>query len=355
MKLEKEYLELPQFSGFKGEIVWQKSLKADQNATGGEFVDGKLLFGTTQNWIYAHNAFTGEKLDRMWANLPVEIPPAVDDSLLFYAGAGEWNELVAANIYSGKELWNKTARTIGSKILSSDSTIYYATSSGGIYRLNQKTGEIIAKRRINIGISCDLLIIGDELFIGTRDGNIYILDRFELTISKKLSVGSPVAEKFHSLGNKIFTNLENGDLLIIDRKELKIVKTIQQQGEFVTAPLILNNLIIAVNNAGVVSCHQRLEPYEFLWEIRLHELQPEDFDSTAGYQRSGEASVFASPATLYGKIIIITYRGSLFVIDPETSEIELAKKIGGRFVKSPQTYGSMLYLFSENSRILGMR
>lgn len=346
---------MPQYSEFLGEIVWENSLRSRQNPTGGTISDGRLFVGTTQKWIMVYDATTGKRLDRTWADVPIHIAPTVDDSLIFYSGVGDWNIMATADIFKGKVLWSRTAQSAGSDIIAMDTIVYFATRPGGIYSIRQSDGEILSRKQLGVGVSCNMVIFGDRLFVGLRDGKIMVLDRDDLNTLQEIRLESPVAEGFTEFGGRLYANLENGDLVIIDPRAMEIMQTIEQEGHFDTAPLILKNLIFTVNNAGVLTSYTLQEPYRQVWQRKLEELPAIDRDKEAGYALSGEASVFASPVEISGQLVVLTYRGSLFVIEPQTSRIDIRKKLEGRFIRTPLVHSGMAFIFSETSKIIALR
>ncbi len=324
-------VDLPEGSPFSLQIKWEREIGGMQRGSTPALERGWLFIGTTQSWIYMYNAETGKKKDRMWADVPVTVPPTVSGQRMFFSGAGEWNRLFAVDMNTGARLWNKTARSIGPPIETMDSTVIFITSPGGVYRIRQSDGKILSQRKLEDSIT-EKIFVSDSLIIaGGRF--IHFLNYPELSVAVKIDIPSPVAGAIRQINDRFITALENGEIIMFDKGG--VIHQSHSIGRVSTDLALANDMIYALSDSGIIHAFD----YDFS-ELWLSDIT-----------RVDDYSSFVSPIIIDNGILTVSYRGLFILSDLSTGKELRRLQIDDKFTENALYHNGRIYITSEGGRV----
>ena len=258
-----------------GKPLWKQKLTAPLRSSS-VFYKGALFLTTISNETFSLDAKTGAII---WKHQGVTeitsflglVTPAVSDDVVVTAYTS--GEYFALDYKTGDVLWGDTLTPtyrsdtmgniahINSLPVINNGHVYIMSYGGRAVCSNLKTGQKVWEK--NIGSGHDFTIAGDTLFfIDYNNTGVYGIDknsgvekwRFDFEKlnlkSKDMNFYSPFL-----INNKVFLSTKSGKLIFIDLGLKDSFKIIDTTVSFTSAPIVVYNLLYAINDNGYLVCY----------------------------------------------------------------------------------------------------
>ena len=330
----KEPIDLSEKSPFSLQIKWERKIGAGQQGTSPIIHDGYLIFGTSQSWIYMYNAQTGKKHDRMWADMPMTISPTVTDNVMLFSGIGEWNRLFATDLSTGQRLWNSTARSVGPPIIGNDSTHIFVTRPGGVYRIHNRSGKILANVKLRDSIRNSGCLSDSVLIFAGR--SIHMLKYPELSKIAEMKLDFAVSGGIICTDLGYLTILEDGRIILFD--ENGVLDESPSIGKSSNSLAIWEETVFAVSDSGVI--------HAFSTENLQHEIWNRKITGTDDY------SSFVSPMVIRDGVLTISYRGHAVYSNSHDGHVISELELSDKFNTDGLVFGDRVYLTSIGGKVI---
>tara|TARA_Y100000590_G_scaffold69095_1_gene75382 strand:- start:1382 stop:2728 length:1347 start_codon:yes stop_codon:yes gene_type:complete len=277
--------------------------------------ENKIYISDNIGFIYALSIETGNLIWIKNHGIPLKSKIKIYENKIFLINQD--NRLIALNINDGSIIWN--IRSISS-FIKSQSLLSIAFSKNGILVAINSAGDLIKANTVNGEVVWSLNTLGSMLAHATdffRPSDVVISDE-NIIFSNQESIFS------YSLSNG-YTNWEN---------RISSIATPIVSGENIF--FITENgyfIIMSLNNGKIISSTNILK---ILKERKQN-------TKVTGF-------VMGS-----GKIFAVTLNGYLITCSALTGQTESFKKIGSPITSSPIIYDGKLFIYTEDSRILGFQ
>src|SRR5262245_46371660 len=121
--------------------VWSVDVTGGIGSGSPVVIDSLVIVGTLRGEIYVIDARTGER--KGWIGLCDEIngSPAADGNVIYVAGSGEGEWLVAFDISAGRTIWKKTYGEFEVSPLLSGNRLYLGNLGGVFHCVDAENGE----------------------------------------------------------------------------------------------------------------------------------------------------------------------------------------------------------------------
>ncbi|MDB5438209.1 MAG: dehydrogenase [Caulobacteraceae bacterium] len=305
-----------------GATVWrvnlQPKLRYDTKGYGGgvAYADGKLYVTSGFRFVAALDAATGKVIWRTTTDGPIHSAPTVGGGRVF--AIDNDNQLLAVNAGTGLVEWNYAGLSDPARILAAsspalvDDTVVAAFSSGEVVRLRAATGAEIWQPT-SIARAVRTSAINEIRDIAGRpvvyQGKIYASGHSGVTAAADLVTGDI-----------------NWSLPIAS----------------ITTPWAAGDALFVTSQAGQVICISRTNG-DIYW-IR---------DLNAGAKPKDRA-LWTGPVLASGRLIVASSKGRAVALDPKTGVIQKTIRIGGSALISPIAVGGMVYIVTDQARLVAI-
>ncbi len=311
------------------DIAWRTDIRSlDPTAP---TIYGELVFvGTPSKYVVALDAATGKPAARLWVDTPMQLPPTLRDSLMIFAGFGNWNRVGVYNLLRDKLIWRRFAGDVATTPAPVGSLLALATLSGRLFLLSAATGQTTLKLDLGGPALAQPAVCGDTLWVAagnlvcavTTGGDVIWRRRVEHAVTAVALAGKAVI----AASDNAISALKRDDGSTLWRKEL---------GLRLLAPAAREELIVAATTSGNVLCVNALgEP---LWRTNL-------------------SSVVAAPPILVGDdAVVATYAGRIFLISIEDGTVRGELDIGKKVRQPPASDGKSIFLSTQDGFVFRLR
>ena len=190
------------FDAQTGRLRWAVNLD-DDGPSSPAIQDSVIVFNTESCTIFACDLITGRQLWSYYLGDPLMSMPTIANGIVFTAYPASYENakrddisitpshvLIAIELRSGKILWQKW---IDSDVMSAPvargNLLYVTTFSGALYKVKQKTGEIIEAKAIR-ATSAPVFSSENEVIVSQRDDS-----KSDSVLREKVVVGSGTTRK----------------------------------------------------------------------------------------------------------------------------------------------------------------
>jgi outer membrane protein assembly factor BamB len=224
---------------------------------------GILLFQLRNHKVVALDQKTGKIL---WAyrrsvpyltSLQRVARPLVDGNRVYVGFADGF--LVAFSLQDGVVLW-QTKLATGSKFVDIDATpllvgqhlVVGLQGGGPLTMVEQQTGKII--RRVEVGVTRQLLRLGDFLVMGTTSGELVKMD-LNYNIITRVRLDRSAVSSIREWKGGLVAGTVGGNLFFVNRDNLKVV---QKKSLGHTLSAVFGDLMVSEGRLAVLSSRNRL-------------------------------------------------------------------------------------------------
>lgn len=131
------------------------------------FKDGVLYVASMDKTIYALEAETGQEKWRVELGGALASSPVVNTNLVYVASFD--GQLHALDMETGAEKWNASAQDwIWDSPAFADDVVYYADIKGNVYAVDGVTGEQIWSQQLGQAIQTSPVVVGDKVYIAAQ-------------------------------------------------------------------------------------------------------------------------------------------------------------------------------------------
>jgi len=267
--------------------------------------------------------------------VPVAASPVVVGDTVFLAAHGE---MIALQIDTGSVIWSKEVPVMGSTPAVSGDTIVVGTLSG-FAALNSETGELLWERLIwepycypygEYFISSPV-IVGNRVYVGTGTNQMPVMptaedERLRQPLKYVICMDIESGEKLwrtyvngYAFSSPAFSDnvlyMSAATCYAINPDDGELYWTHNFDYPLGGSPVIVDDsIIIAVRSHYEDSKVLRIEKTTILWS------------------RDFEGDVSSATPVSQGKVVVITIKGDLYVLDFETGDILWSKNLGGEYL-----------------------
>lgn len=305
-----------------GAIIWRTNLQPklhnDAKAYGGgvAYADGRLYVTSGFRFVAALDAATGNLIWRTTTDGPIHNAPTVGGGRVF--AVDNDNQLLALNTGTGAVEWNYAGLSDSARILAAsspalvDDTVVAAFSSGEVVRLRAATGaEIWQPTSIARGVRTSA--INEIRDIAGRpvvyQGNIYASGHSGVTAAADLVTG-----------------------------DVKWTLPIAS----ISTPWASGDVVYVTSQAGEVICISRANG-DIYW-IR---------DLNAGAKPKDRA-LWTGPVLASGRLIVASSKGRAVALDPKTGVVQKNIRISGSALIAPIAVDGMVYIVTDQARLVAI-
>ncbi len=297
--------------------------------------DDAVFIGTGTRRLMAVNAETGDRIGRMWTDVPVEDGMAYADGKIVIGGRSIYNKLRCYDVFSSEFLWSKNSDRGASAPIICGERVFYSTAKGVLFALALESGEKIWRREFERGVFEHEPAFRDSLlFIADQNGRLYCIDADSGTIIWELEVppsasGPPVVIPDH-----VILPVHSGRILVITLDGAVRVE-IQAPGELVSPIACIGPTIFGVTRKGIVFAGD-LGDGGILWQASIDE------PSLTG------------PVIWGTEIVTIGVSGKVSLLHYGTGEILSQIEINAPVSANPIIYDSKLFIATEEGELIAI-
>lgn len=313
------------FDATTGQRLWQVQLSREGEGTrpafgGGVSVDSTRVYATTGFGIVAaFDVATGAELWKRQLPTPLRAAPAVDDGRIFVASQD--SVLRALDAATGADQWQATATVEPAAILGpgapsvSAGTVVAGFPSGELFALRVENGRTVWQDQ--------LARTGRSTALGALSG----------------IAASPVIDR-----GRVFAIGHGGRMAALDlpsgqrvwEREFAGVQTPWVAGDWVFALTVDAQLVALTRTDGKIR-----------WVTQLPRYRNEK-------KRSG-AIEWAGPLLAGNRLILLSSRGRMVEVSPQTGQVSLETEISGPTYLPPVVANTMLYVLADDGTLTAYR
>lgn len=375
------------FRAGRGDPVWGIEL-GDDGPSMPACEDGICVFNTESCTIFAVRAETGELVWSWYLGDPLMSAPSIANGLVFAAypalqGAASGDDrpmpegvshaLAAFDLRTGQIRWTKwiDADVISAPVAIADA-VYAATFAGTIYKLDQRSGEILAARAAH-ATSAPVSI----------DGALYFSQRQE-TIEEVVDAQGNRTEHRRVIERAMRSMKKNGDAVTeseampamqLDYQFYDQTVQAEQSAQHDAANGFAGGAPAAANAAsarmlvGRASVHG-LQEFQGSWILGVGESNFSvmgaalvSFDRASGRRRwtqdlPGDLRTLgilaAPPAAAGGVLVVPTTQGQVLVVDPSNGEIRQRFEVGSPLRTQAVVHEGWIYVGTGSGELVGI-
>ncbi|HEX6180169.1 MAG TPA: PQQ-binding-like beta-propeller repeat protein [Chitinophagaceae bacterium] len=356
------------FEAFTGRLRWAVNLD-DDGPSSPAIQDSVIVFNTESCTIFACDLITGKQLWSYWLGDPLMSMPTIAGGIVFTSYPAPFNKtnnntsitpthvLIAIELRSGKILWQKWIDSdVMSAPVAKDNLLYVTTFSGALYKVTQKTGEIIEAKAIR-ATSAPVFSNLNEVIISQRgDG------KSDSILSEKVTVG------FGTVEREVYKKqAEYLDRKVQSTSKLKTASTHMDAGNgFAGGAPSSANWKAAELNIGQsnVSSLQSFQGSRSIYKKgRMYNTMGDEvvcLDSTGkvkwshklgGNMKSEGGFMGTPPIYVNGLIIVATLTGDVKIFDEKDGKIIKEYHVKDPIRYQPVADKGWIYLTSVNGRM----
>lgn len=265
-------------------------------------------------------------------------PPSVADHTVYF---GAENVVYAVNAFNGSGLWGVEVDGAVSPPTVYNQKIYFGSSSGKIYCLNAKNGEILWSNQLSGGIFEPVAVVNDLTYACTSEGYVYALNATTgNTLWAKRLGGSPLAPAADERVAVVATR--EGEVTAFDRNG-GIVWSLSIGDGVTSGPAIQGERVWIASRRKLCVVENGNTEDEFVFQTCITSFSIANGKAYVGYENGTVGAVeegtvtwsFAcngappSSVTLAGNMVIAACGNTLFCLESGTGEEVWKTDIGG--------------------------
>ncbi len=276
---------------------------------------GHLYLVSGQSLAVALDVVTGDEIWRTLTPTPIHSAPTVADGRMF--AVTQDDELYAFDIKTGEILWTFQGISEPAKIMAASSPAVY----GEVVVAPFASGELVAFRVQN-----GRTIWTDSL---TRTSGLTALSDLNDI------AGAPVI-----FDRTVFAISHSGLLTAINLRTGARLWSRQVGG--INMPWLAGDNLFVMTNDGQIAALSRYDG-SVRWA--------RDLPRYRKVKKRKDRIAWSGPVLANGKLLLVSSKGKLLKISPETGETLSEKKLGGRFFIAPVIADKSVYLLSDQARL----
>lgn len=283
------------------------------------FDQGRIFVTSGFGFVAALDALSGEEIWRFETSSAVRTPPTAYRGKVYFTT--NTNEFIALNQETGEKEWTFQSFEEAARFLSASSP----AAAGDLVVAPFSSGEVVA-------------FIADT---GRSVWNETLVSQTRLTALASLNdiAGSPVIDR-----GLVFVVSHGGRLAAIDIRTGKVAW--EASIASLQMPWVAGDFIFIVSVDGELACISRADG-GIIWVTQLQRYKNKK-------KRKGRIT-WAGPVLAGGHLILVSSRGRIVKVAPETGEIIATEKFGGGSVVSPVVANEKIYVLTENGKLIAMR
>jgi outer membrane protein assembly factor BamB len=237
-----------------GDKKWTLDSKAEI-ASGPNFADDKVLFGSYDESLYCVNA-DGKVVWQFKTNGPVNSSPAIAGNFTFVAGCD--SNLHVIDIRTGKETASvdlegqaaATAAVVGEQL-------YVGTMANQVRGIDWKAAKVLwtfepeTRAQPFYGSAA---VTDDLVIAGSRDKRIWALDRKTGKPAWSVPTGGKVDSSPVVVGKRVYVGSLDGNLYVLDVATGRQVQKIALDGPISAAPAVVSGRLLIGTQKGTMYC-----------------------------------------------------------------------------------------------------
>lgn len=229
-------------------------------------------------------------------------------------GAERWTFDAGAEVYGGSTVFTEKTR---------EGILLVPTEAGKLFALDAKTGAERWAFEIEAPLRCSPTVVNGHALLAGCDGKLHTIDVLTGAETGTCEIGGPTGNTAAVSDGVAYFGMEGGEFYAIEvadpaKPTIKWTRRDPKRGQGIrTAAAVTGEAVFYANQAKTISALD-LETGEPLWQKRT---------------RSG---VEASPLALgNGRVLALTRRGRVLLLDAKTGDEAWSYDAGGEFIASP--------------------
>jgi len=279
--------------------------------------------------------------------------PTVSDDIVYFGSTDGY--IYAVGAWSGNFIWKfKTNAPVESSVAVSNSYVYTGGDDGYVYCLNPCTGALQWKTFVNgnleftfgnLVLKSSPAVVNKTVYIGSLDGYLYALDADNGNIKWKTQALGPIESSPAVADGAVYFTAEEptmGALYKLDaatgavewKKEMPYAPSFTGGNEMLGSPSVAAGRVFASSNWGNYYCYN-VSSGDELWHF---------FDNTA------TEFIVSSPIYVDGKVYLID-KFDLACVDVNTGSAIWSKYTGDELYVSPSYAEGKVYMVTSQRHI----
>ena len=234
-----------------GTLIWRAATNSPNCTVQSSpaVVGGTVYIGSSDEYLYALNASTGNRLWAFKSSGLVTSSPAVVDGVVYAASTNGY--LYAVDAQSGRLLWSFQAgwEPINSSPAVVAGIIYFGSWDGNVYAVNATNHAKLWSYSTGDQVICSAAVANGVVYIGSDDNNLYALDATNGTKLWSYTVESAIISSPVIVDSVVYFGDGNGNVLALDAINGTQIWCYTTVGGVLASPTIVNGIVyITVRN-----------------------------------------------------------------------------------------------------------
>lgn len=318
-----------------GSQAWRTSIRPggrrDREAFGGglAYADGNLYVSSGYREVVQLDAATGRIGWRTRTDQPIHAAPTVAGGRVLVVALD--NTLLTFDAATGAASWTYQALAEPARILAASSPAVTGETVVAAFG----SGELVALRAQN----------GNDLWNEALS---------RTTQSSALSEIRDIPGRPVIYQGDVFAVSHSGVFAATDARTGQVRWSLPVVG--VTTPLPAGDVVYVVGRNGQVICASR-ESGQVYWIRDLNEgIKPRKRGGVFGIGgRTGPKPLWSSPLLADNRLILVGSTGQLVALNAKTGEVQRKVNLGGPALIGPIAMGSMIYVVTDDGRLIALR
>jgi outer membrane protein assembly factor BamB len=279
------------------------------------------------------------------------------------------NVLSAFDAINGKKLWStELDMAVGSKpLIIDDSSVVVFSKNDAVYSLDLKSGELLwfipsiaNVENKNIAETKPILFNGQFVVQQTADDQVRLIDKYTGSIDW---VGN-ISNTNRYVKGKDFVNtygnialdaksmyLTNSDGCVV-KMEVGKDKPEWIQAMVTSKPVwLLHDRVLGINDMGMIFALSKSDG-KVLWSFKLNPVITSKSNRLFNSGNSYDEIYYSAPIVIDNKILILSSKNQLFLINPEDGEIIEQKNFNNNIFGQPIVYNGKIYVLINNGNAI---
>jgi outer membrane protein assembly factor BamB len=321
--------------------VWSSDVTGGVGKGSPVVVDSLVFVGTLRGELYVLDARNGVR--RGWVSLCGEISgsPATADNIVYVAGAGNEESLIAFDVTAGTTRWRKSYGDMEVSPLLSRGRLYQGNLNGVFHCVEAATGESLwsfatpGNTRLK-GIRSTAAMLDSTVVFGSDDGSVYALDTRTGKMRWSYATGSPVVAPIVAEKGRVYAGNLGGEVLAFGLATGSVDWKRTGISPIHAGVALSEDAILVGGTDGIIRALHRVDGSE-RWKADLGSV------------------INAAPVIAGGYAYVGTLGNALFGINISSGEVVFKQQMEGRIKTPPAVAYGMLVVGTDDRMVQAFR
>jgi outer membrane protein assembly factor BamB len=295
-----------------------------------------LAVGVSERVVALLDRGTGQALWRTRLHGTIHAGPLLEDERLYVATEAPEGRVYALRLRDGRTLWSTKTESMVAPLALAGDTLYAATESGTVLRLDAEHGAVGWRRRLAGAVRAAPVATPHGLAVATTSDTLYLLDQGSGEIRARLATPGTVLAAPALAGSRLYVGTTGGHIVAIELPGLAVAWD-QAAGDAVFgAVAVARDTVYALARNGALWLIPAARPADAR-SLPLHIV------ATAG------------PTPLAAGVLVASVSGEVLLVDPGTGAVRWRVQVDGPIEEPPLVRDRQLIVISGRGEIHAYR